>query len=188
MALTGHPPHRSGRAVLPHPAPASGSDDGSIPGAIPCTRSLIPRMFASPVTMPHPAQCPEHAVLPPIPLGRLPSLHPLRTSLDERLVRGLLRYYAAVRLPVPVHHRLTSLDFPMRPTATAWGRHRPSRFPCKVHPCMFGVSDRAEPRPSSPLPPGRVLPSCALTPSALRSQVNFAAQYPPYTYPCQRFT
>ena len=108
------------------------------------------RMLSSPDTVLPPAQCPVHAALPTIPLDQPPSLHPLRTPLDRRLVRGLLRYYAAVRLPVPVHHRLTSLDFPMRPTVSLWGRHRPSRLPLKVHPCMFGVSDRAEPPPVSP--------------------------------------
>ena len=31
------------------------------------------------------------------------------------LVRGFPRYYGVVRLPMTAHHRLTSLDFPMRP-------------------------------------------------------------------------
>jgi hypothetical protein len=150
MALADHPPHGSGRAAFPHPALALGVDDQSRFGAMLCFRSPITRMFGSATTTLPPAQCPVHVALPTIPLGRPPSLHPLRTPLDERLVRGLLRYYATVRLPVSVRHRLTSLDFPMRPTITPWGEHRLSRLPRKVRPCMIGVSDRAEPAPYSP--------------------------------------
>ena len=40
-----------------------------------------------------------------------PSLHLLRGRLPS-VVRGLRRYYGPVRLPVVVHHRRVSLDFP----------------------------------------------------------------------------
>jgi hypothetical protein len=44
-----------------------------------------------------------------IPLDQPPSLHRLRSRLRRRFVRRLLRYYAAVRLPIIVHHRRSSL-------------------------------------------------------------------------------
>ena len=46
-----------------------------------------------------------------IPFDWRPSLPPLRPL---RFVRGLLRYYAVIRLPVSVYHWLLSLDFPMQ--------------------------------------------------------------------------
>jgi len=50
-----------------------------------------------------------------IPLGQPPFLHLLRHRLVVTcLVRRLLRYYWAVRLPVPVHHCCTPLAFSMR--------------------------------------------------------------------------
>src|SRR4030042_3128260 len=59
-----------------------------------------------------PALRPGRLVLGQVPLGQPPSLHHLRS---RNLVRRPLRYYWAVRLPIPVHHRLVSSDFPMRP-------------------------------------------------------------------------
>ena len=63
-----------------------------------------------------PALRPEDGTLSPIPLGRWPSLHPLRPL---RFVRRFLRYYATVRLPMPVHHWLIPSGFPTRPTPWA---------------------------------------------------------------------
>ena len=53
-----------------------------------------------------------------VPFGQTSSLHPLRCRLPG-VVRGLLRYSRSVRLPRSVRHRRASLDFPMRPKATA---------------------------------------------------------------------
>src|SRR5664279_4267607 len=67
-----------------------------------------------------PALCPVRWVLLLIPLDWRPSLHPLRPL---QVVRGLLGYYAAIRLPTSVYHWLTSLDFPMQPapfSGRAW--------------------------------------------------------------------
>src|SRR6202035_1028426 len=90
-----------------------------------------------------PARCPGRVLLWQVSFGQPSSLHPLRDRLPG-FVRGLLGYYRAVRLPLSVRHRRTSLDFPMRPKATAApGRHGISRFPCEVLPCVHGVSDRA---------------------------------------------
>src|SRR5208337_1206659 len=61
-----------------------------------------------------PALRPERVLLSRIPFGQAPSLHPLRLRLPG-FVRGLLRYYGPVRLPVFVHHRRLSIDFSMRP-------------------------------------------------------------------------
>jgi hypothetical protein len=66
------------------------------------------------------------------------------------LVRGLRRYYRSVRLPVFVHHRRASLDFPMRPqTYSVWGERGISRFPCEVLRYVHGVCDRAGSRGTS---------------------------------------
>src|SRR5467141_886159 len=90
-----------------------------------------------------PARCPGRVLLWQVPFGQPPSLHPLRYRLPG-VVRGLLRYYRAVRLPRSVRHRRTSLDFPTRPKATAaLGEHGISRFPSEVSACVHGVSDRA---------------------------------------------
>src|ERR1700693_3176477 len=49
-----------------------------------------------------------------------------------------------IELPRSVRHRRTSLDFPMRPKATAAvGGLGISRFPREVSPYVHGVSDRA---------------------------------------------
>src|SRR6266478_435591 len=90
-----------------------------------------------------PALCPGHVTLKRLPLGQSPSLHRL-LGLRHGLVRRLLRYYETVRLPVPVHHRGTSLDFPMRSVLRSpTDRHGISRLPLKVLACMLRVSDRA---------------------------------------------
>ena len=66
---------------------------------------------------------PARALLARIPLGPRPWLHRLRSgslrrgllhSRVFRFVRRLHSYYGGVRLPVPVHHRLRLLAFPMR--------------------------------------------------------------------------
>ena len=90
-----------------------------------------------------PARCPGRVLLSQVPFGQALSLHPLRSRLLG-LVRGLHRYHGPVRLPMSVHHRRTSLDFPMRPaTPFVSGGHGISRFSCEVFPCVLGVSDRA---------------------------------------------
>jgi len=88
-----------------------------------------------------------HVLVVWIPLGQAPSLRPLRGRLPG-VVRGLRRYYGPVRLPVSVHHRRVSLDFPTRPATlptyigTAGG-HGISRFSREMFSYMHGVSDRA---------------------------------------------
>jgi site-specific DNA recombinase len=90
-----------------------------------------------------PALCPGRVLLKRISLGQTPSLHPLRHRLPE-IVRGLHRYYRSVRLPVFVHHRRTSSDFPMRPRASsALDERGTSRFPSKVFRYVRGVCDHA---------------------------------------------
>jgi len=90
-----------------------------------------------------PARCPGRVLLWQVPFGQTPSLRPLRRRLSG-IVRGLLRYSGSVRLPRSVRHRRTSLDFPMRPKATAaLGGPGISRFPIEVSAYVHGVSDRA---------------------------------------------
>src|ERR1700680_2166104 len=90
-----------------------------------------------------PARCPGRVLLGQFPFGQTSSLHPLRRRLPG-IVRGLLRYSRSVRLPRSVRHRRASLDFPMRPKATAvLGEPGISRFPFEVLPYVHGVCDRA---------------------------------------------
>ncbi len=84
----------------------------------------------------YPAQGPGCVTLRRISLGQSPFLHCLRRSLAS-FVRQLLRYYGIVRLPILVHHRITSLDFPMRSPYPLYGNeYRISRFPHIVFPYM----------------------------------------------------
>ena len=124
----------------------------------------------------NPALRPEHGVLVRIALGQPSSLHRLRWLLMGRsllsrdswwawirlimaVVRRLRRYYTAVRLPVFVHHEITSLDFPMRPVAPLLtGEHGISRFSREVVLCMQRFFDRAR---SPSLLPGRAM-GCGL--------------------------
>ena len=90
-----------------------------------------------------PARCPGRVLLSQVSFGQTPSLHPLRGRWPG-VVRGLRGYCGSVRLPVVVHRRRTSLDFPTRPAApSAAGDHGTSRFPREVCPYVHGVSDRA---------------------------------------------
>src|SRR5437867_539620 len=90
-----------------------------------------------------PARCPERVALARVPLGPPPPLHCLR-GRSLGLVRQFPRYYGAVRLPVLVHHRRSSLDFPMRSAApSATDERGISRFPYAVLGYVRGVSDRA---------------------------------------------
>jgi hypothetical protein len=90
-----------------------------------------------------PAGCPGRVLLGQVPFGQTASLHPLRHWLPS-LVQGLRRYCRSVRLPRSVRHRRTSLDFPMRPSATvALGEPGISWFPREALPYVHRVSDRA---------------------------------------------
>jgi hypothetical protein len=87
--------------------------------------------------------CPGRVLLARVPFGQAPSLHPLRPQLP-RVVRRLRRYCGPVRLPLAVHHRRASVDFPTRPAGPSpTGDQGLSRFSREVYPGMLGVSDRA---------------------------------------------
>jgi hypothetical protein len=73
------------------------------------------RMQVSATGRPYPAQSPGPAARLCIPLDQPPSLHLLRADHRRQFVRRLPQYYAAVRLPLSVHHRRTPLGFPTRP-------------------------------------------------------------------------
>jgi len=89
-----------------------------------------------------PALCPGHVTLKRLPLGQSLFLRCLR-SRTGGFVRQLRRYYWTVRLPVTVHRRGASLDFPTRSVTSLTDSHGISRFPLKVLACMRRVLDRA---------------------------------------------
>ena len=134
-----------------------------------------------------PALRPGVVVVARVPLGPPASLDRLRGRLPG-VVRRRPRYYQAVRLLAVVHHRRTSIDFPMRPAALLAAEDREtSRFPNAVLLRGHGVSDRAGfHRASRWRHAGCGLPLLP-TASAPRRFMNFAAQYPARTFPCQRF-
>src|SRR2546425_2587244 len=99
-------------------------------------------------------------------LGPIPSLRHLRCVV-VRFVRRLLRYYGSVRLPMIVHHRRSSLDFPMR-SAFA-DNHGISQFPSKMFPCMPGVLDLAGSSCNIGIRCSRCCLPRSITPSAPRS-------------------
>ena len=154
-----NPLHRSGRAGLPHPAPVLG-DDATLTYPRECLLHALPALG------------PAQGALLRVPFGRSPSLHLLRTRRNG-LVRGLPRYYGTVRLPLSVHHRRVSLDFPMRPAApSSAGGQGISRVPYRLRACMRGVSDRAGSRGVLRYrQPGGGLPHL-LTASAPRSDLS----------------
>ena len=59
---------------------------------------------------------PERGLLAQVPLGQAPSL-PLLRPRSAGVVRSVRRYYGPVRLPLSVHRRRASPDFPARPAA-----------------------------------------------------------------------
>lgn len=89
-----------------------------------------------------PALCPGHVTPKRLPLGQSPFLHCLRHHTGG-FVRQLRQYYETVRLPVTVHRRVASLDFPKRSVTSLTDSGGISRFPLKVLACMHRVSDRA---------------------------------------------
>ena len=93
-----------------------------------------------------PALSPGRVLLAQIPLGQTPSLHLLRHPYSG-FVRRLPRYYESVRLPVFVHHRLQSLDFPMRPENAGRSRVNPGslNFRAKCVPTCQGHRPRRTP-------------------------------------------
>jgi hypothetical protein len=115
-----------------------------------------------------PALSPEPVALERLPLGQSPFLHRL-LSLRLGLVRRLHRYYETVRLPVTVHHRGTSLDFPTRSVTSLTDSHGISRFPLKVLAYMRRVLDRAGSRSVSRYRRSRFCLPLGSTTSAPRS-------------------
>ena len=99
-------------------------------------------------------------------------------------------------LPVTVHHRCTSWDFPMRSVNhSSTDSHGISRFPLKVLACMHRVLDRARSksvsryrRSQSCLPLSSTTSAPRSSPPLARWWFNCAAQWLACTYPCQRFT
>src|SRR3989442_3216095 len=90
-----------------------------------------------------PARCPGRVLLGQVSFGQTASLHLLRDRLPG-VVRRLHWYCRSVRLPLVVHRRRASKDFPTRSAATVpAGDQGTSRFSCEALPYVHGVSDRA---------------------------------------------
>src|SRR3989441_4627110 len=121
------------------------------------------------------AQSPGFVALGRVSLGPIPSLRHLRCVV-VRFVRRLLRYYGSVRLPMIVHHRRSSLDFPMR-SAFA-DNHGISQFPSKMFPCMPGVLDLAGSSCNIGIRCSRCCLPRSITPSAPRSFEQFRGSIP----------
>jgi len=148
--LAGCPPDRSRRAELPHRAPALGPD-GQTP--LCCLPYPLQRRLRG-----WPVLCPGPGASERIALGRPPSLRPLRrrrgrwtlvTPVAAAVVRGHLRYYGAVRLPVLVHRRLAPVGFTTRtatPSRCASGSRpragSPSSCPERLRTCMGSTTAR----------------------------------------------
>ena len=145
MPVTQHPLHRSVRAELPHTAPALGHDDQasnmqpvvSVPGRLSREPGPMSGTRCQQTDFPWPAAFP-----PPPPPPR---------HFRPGLVRQLLRYYAAVRLPSAMAHRRTPEGFPTRSALDVAEDPGTSRFPNKVLACVRRVSDRAGSMCVSPL-------------------------------------
>src|SRR5437016_8983536 len=143
-----------------------------------------------------PALCPGHVTLEHLPLGQSLFLHCLR-SRTGGFVRQLRKYYGTVRLPVSVHHRCASLDFPMRSGIPSLPDKQTRDLPVSAQDAYVhaqGLRPRGvQKRLAIPTPP--VLPSAQFNnvgtpewPSLARWWFNFAAPYLACTLPCQRFT
>ena len=85
-------------------------------------------------------------MLAQVSLGQTPSLHLLRHRYSG-FVRRLPRYYGSVRLPVFVHHRIPSLDFPIRPkrTGCSWENPGSLNFRARYVPTCQGHRPRRTP-------------------------------------------
>ena len=150
-ALSGRPPLGSQRAVLPHWALALGPDHKPhIRKRMAACRTRSSALCAPSRLCVRGAFCRPafpRALAALTGVGQLPSLHPLRpchVCTLRRFVRELRRYYGAVRFPTSVRHRITSLDFPMRPASPSdTGERGTSRFSHVEIPHMQGAFDPA---------------------------------------------
>ena len=147
MTITNHPLHRSGRALLTHPAPALG-DDAKSPERI---RVMQPGRWQPSVGQRNhllPGQTTRLAATPQRPV---PIAHHLKT---KRRQRALIRRHPEVPVvtfnqrPKPLtdfgHSMMHSFtQFAMRPQRAGWDERRISRFSRRLLPCMPGASDLA---------------------------------------------
>ena len=114
------------------------------------------------------AQSPLRVLPSRFPFGQSPSLHLLRHWYSS-FVRRLRGYYGSVRLPTIVHHRRTSLDFPMRSDSIMDSDdHGISRFSRGWFMYVLRVSDRVGPNRISLHRPDRYCLPKSPTPSATK--------------------
>jgi len=129
-----HPPHRTVLALLTHTVPTLDNGVGRYP-----TRAPAPAMVG-PLVRPG-VRCGYRLVR--VLLGRQPSLHDLLQP-SQAFVRSLRWYYAAARLPVPVHLGLIALRLhPAVRVLLPTDGDGASRFSRVKFLCMPGVLDSA---------------------------------------------
>ena len=174
MALAGHPPHRSGRAELPHPALALGlTPILDVCAPVPLTYLLSgpasgicgpvahsPWPVAFPPSPPHLSVCSETSSV----LCNRPTAH-VRPSLAH--VLGLPN---AARLPISSGGQTWALPVLAQGASVHVQGLRP-RGACSILALTIVA----------------VWPSVRPSTSALQSWLFSAARYPTYTSPCQRF-
>jgi hypothetical protein len=176
-ALTSRPPHRSGRAAFPHPAPASGDNAKphrqlDVPARVQMTRfpGAVSGMRCSRTSSPWPALFPPPS---PPPLARL-------CSWASQVLQGR-----------PTSRIRSSPDYVLRLSGAACGssRWRTRDLPVPVRgACVRARGLRPRGVPSSlAITARRVLPSASLKSVGTPEWLGFTAQHPARTSSCQRF-
>jgi hypothetical protein len=102
------------------------------------------------------------------------------TLLNNALLSA---HYGSVRLPIFVHHRLLSLDFPMRPKPLPSGEHGISRFPRITCPSVPGSSTSRAPVHLA-LAVSRILPSAHSHSVGIPMFIISRLNSPARTFPC----
>ena len=139
--LPRRPPHRSGLALLTHPAPASSrTSTQTNPDAVRASQLLANRVVMSGRADRsfnlrfRQALCPDHGVIADLPLCQGPSLHQFRRRHHDVFVHRLPHYYGLVRFPgcLPIELWLLTFLDSTRP----WAAIRTSQVPTKhIHTC-----------------------------------------------------
>src|SRR5262249_38795594 len=152
---------------------------------------VLPYCFAYPLELAvqaSPALSPAPVLLVRVALGLPPSLHRLRRRASG-FVRRFPRYYEAVRLPVPVHHRLASLDFSIRLAQSCCSSgNGTSRLPCRWFWDVAGSPTAQGSRGARVGAPLDVAFGCLKCLGALKSSIVSRLNSPPHLFSCQRFT
>ena len=144
-ALASRPPHRSGREMLPHPAPTLGSD-AETPIRRGASRTCLRPLDRYPLSL-----STEPVDLNQIPLGQGPSLHHLRRSVAQipSGLKDLCSMASQVLLTCPTARQHSCWDYGLRPSPARLANFLPataelSRLPHMERTHMPQVSDSGE--------------------------------------------